>query len=57
MVSRQRRLAGHHLRADEVGAHLAEEAVQTIKVHLRAGALDISQPLLNADMERYRLHV
>ena len=57
VASRQRRLAGQHLLAEEVGAHLAEEAVQTIKVYLRAGALDVSQPLLDADMERYRLHV
>ena len=57
VASRQRRLAGQHLLTEEVGAHLAEEAVQTVKVHLRAGALDVSQPLLDADMERYRLHV
>ena len=44
MVSRQRRLEGQHLLAEEVGAHLAEEAIQTIKVHLQAGALDVSQP-------------
>ena len=57
MASRQRRLAGQHLLAEEVGAHLAEEAVQTIKVHLRSRSMGVSQPLLDADMERYHLHV
>ena len=51
MMSRKRRLEGQHLLAEEVGAHLAEEAVQTIKVHLQAGALDVSQPLLDTDQQ------
>ena len=57
MVSRQRRLEGQHLLAEEVGAHLAEEAIQTIKVHLQAGALDVSQPLLDTDQERHHPQV
>ena len=42
---------------EEIGDHLAEEAVQTIKDHLQAGAMEVSQQLLRTDMQRYHMHV
>lgn len=56
-ADRRRRFVRHKQDAMEDGDHVAEEAVRTIKEHLQAGAMDVSQPLLDADMYSYNVHV
>ena len=56
-ATRRRRLVSQQLLAVEDVDHLVIEVVARHSVHLKAGALDVSQPLLDADMERHHVHV
>ena len=52
--TRQRRLAHHEQHAMVHGAHIVATLVPRHWEHLWAGTLDVSQPLLDADMERHQ---
>ena len=54
--TRQRRLAHHEQHAVVHGAHIVATLVPRHWEHLWAGTLDVSQPLLDADMERHHVH-
>ena len=55
--TRQRRLAHHEQHAVVHGSHIVATLVPRHWEHLWAGTLDVSQPLLDADMERHHVHV